>query len=73
MPAPPPLRCAVLAWGLCPETAEPRWLLIFANGDEAQARAAAREWLERNPEGTAQLLIAQPEGRASMVTKVEWK
>ena len=73
MPPAPPLRCAVLAWGLDPNTAEPAWIIIFANGDEGQARKAAADWLERNPEGECQLMIAPPECRARIVTKVEWK
>lgn len=66
----PALRCAVLAWGW--EDGEQRWQIIFANGDEGAARAAAADWLEKNPDGECQLMVAQPEGRARRVTRVEW-
>jgi hypothetical protein len=62
----PPLRCAVLAWDGW------NWQAIFANGDETAAKAAAAEWLEQNPNKECQLMIAQPEGRAKLITKVEW-
>jgi len=62
----PPLRCAVLAWDGW------NWQAIFANGDETAAKAAAAEWLEQNPDKECQLMIAQPEGRAKLITKVEW-
>ena len=71
LPPAPALRCAVLAWGLDPHTAEPAWIIIFANGDEGQARIAAAEWLAENPDSECQLMIAQD--RAKLVTKVEWK
>ena len=69
----PALRCAVLAWAWSEETGDHSWVIIFANGDEGAARAKAAEWLERNPEGECQLMIAPPDCRARIVTKVEWK
>lgn len=68
----PALRCAVLAWGSDIEGGELRWIIIFANGDETAARQAAVEWLQANPDSECQLMVAQPEGRARRVTRVEW-
>lgn len=62
----PALRCAVLGWDGY------RWQIIFANGDEGAARTAAAAWLDQNPDSECQLMIAQPEGRAKLVTRVEW-
>lgn len=72
LPPAPPLRCVVVAWTLCVESAEPKWQIIFANGDETAGRARAAEWLERNPDSECQLLLGKPEDRARIVPKVGW-
>ena len=62
----PPLRCAVLAWDGW------EWVTITVNGDEGDRNDAVEKWLEANPHSECQLMVAQQEGRAKLVTRVEW-
>ena len=72
LPEAPPLRCAVLAWTRDPISGQPEWRIIFANGDEGRARAAAADWIESNEGGECQLMVSAPNGRARLERRVLW-
>jgi hypothetical protein len=67
------LRCAVLV-PVC--TAGPddgmsqQWSVLWANGDEAEARKIAAAWAADHPGYEAHIFIRDDTARA--VTKIEW-
>lgn len=73
-----PLRCAVLVPDIDPKANAanvnapplPGWRVLWANGDEAEARKIAAEWVRENPGQEAHLFIRDDTARA--VTRIEW-
>ena len=66
-----PLRCAVIVPLLEPHVAgEPSYRVLWANGDEAEARKVAAAWAIENPGHEAHVFVRDDTARA--VARVEW-
>lgn len=65
-----PLRCAVLVPRLGNHDHPCDFHVIWANGDEAEARKIASAWVTENPGHEAHIFIRDDTARA--VTKIEW-
>jgi hypothetical protein len=60
----------VLVPSAVPGSDKPDWRVLWANGDEAEARKIAAEWVRENPGQEAHLFIRDDTARA--VTRIEW-
>ena len=65
------LRCAVLVPLIDAQlVGEPSYRVLWANGDEAEARKIAAAWAAEHPGHEAHIFIRDDTARA--VTKIEW-